>query len=203
MPLNPVSPHLDYTHCSALILFIKQEIHSSHPSIHPSIHSVINQPSIHNEPLHHLHPPLPPRHQTPRRPQPHYPPIPSPTHLRRRSSRSGILHALSPHRRVRIRNMYVSQLHLFPDKISLTHPPPTYHFPVQTSIQFSNYIWVCNCLTRTTIAANPLSISHISSAGGASCTLFGVDGSKTTVVGADTVDVGPPQTQVSGSCLAL
>ncbi|KAF6230585.1 hypothetical protein HO173_011122 [Letharia columbiana] len=51
--------------------------------------------------------------------------------------------------------------------------------------------------------SNVLSVSHISSAGGASCTLFGIDGSTTTVVGADTVDVGPPQTQVSGSCLAL
>ena len=54
-----------------------------------------------------------------------------------------------------------------------------------------------------TIIADPLSVSHISSEGGASCTLFGIDGSTTTVVGANTVDVGPPQTQVSGSCLAL
>ena len=50
---------------------------------------------------------------------------------------------------------------------------------------------------------NPLSISHIKSEGGATCTFFGIDGSVTTVVGAQTVDVGPPQTQVSGSCLAL
>jgi len=47
---------------------------------------------------------------------------------------------------------------------------------------------------------NPLSISHISSNGGAICTFFGIDGSETTVVGATTVDVGPPQTQVSGIC---
>jgi len=51
--------------------------------------------------------------------------------------------------------------------------------------------------------SNPLSISKISSEGGASCTFFGIDGSSTTVVGANTVDVGPPQTQTSGSCLAL
>ncbi|KAK4691685.1 hypothetical protein P7C71_g5365, partial [Lecanoromycetidae sp. Uapishka_2] len=50
---------------------------------------------------------------------------------------------------------------------------------------------------------NDLSVSRISSAGGASCTFFGVDGSTTTVVGANTVDVGPPQTQVSGACSAL
>ncbi|KAJ9265969.1 hypothetical protein DTO212C5_6530 [Paecilomyces variotii] len=51
---------------------------------------------------------------------------------------------------------------------------------------------------------NPLSISHISSAaGGAKCTFKGIDGSNTVTVGAETVDVGPPQTQVSGSCWAL
>lgn len=61
---------------------------------------------------------------------------------------------------------------------------------------------ICMYLTST-ITADPLSVSHISSEGGASCTLFGIDGSTTTVVCANTVDVGPPQTQVSGSCLAL
>ncbi|PMD32965.1 hypothetical protein L207DRAFT_608739 [Hyaloscypha variabilis F] len=50
---------------------------------------------------------------------------------------------------------------------------------------------------------NALSISHIQSDGGATCTFYGVDGSQTTVVGAQTVDVGPPQTQTSGSCLAF
>ncbi|KAL8796855.1 MAG: hypothetical protein Q9195_000938 [Heterodermia aff. obscurata] len=50
---------------------------------------------------------------------------------------------------------------------------------------------------------NPLSVSHIKSLGGATCTFYGIDGSVTTVVGAQTVDVGPPQTQTSGSCLAL
>ncbi|KAE9365526.1 hypothetical protein N431DRAFT_420710 [Stipitochalara longipes BDJ] len=50
---------------------------------------------------------------------------------------------------------------------------------------------------------NTLSISHIESQGGATCTFYGVDGSQTTVVGAQTVDVGPPQTQVWGSCLAF
>lgn len=50
---------------------------------------------------------------------------------------------------------------------------------------------------------DPLSISHINSLGGATCTFFGIDGSVTTVVGAQTVDVGPPQTQISGSCRAF
>ncbi|KUJ08296.1 uncharacterized protein LY89DRAFT_725197 [Mollisia scopiformis] len=50
---------------------------------------------------------------------------------------------------------------------------------------------------------NPLSVSKISLEGGASCGIKGIDGSETVVVGANTVDVGPPQTQVSGSCLAL
>ncbi|KAL2012066.1 hypothetical protein VTN00DRAFT_4784 [Thermoascus crustaceus] len=50
---------------------------------------------------------------------------------------------------------------------------------------------------------NPLSISHIASKGGATCTFYGIDGSVTTVVGAETVDVGPPQTQIKGTCWAL
>ncbi|KAG7008682.1 hypothetical protein G7Y79_00004g012660 [Physcia stellaris] len=53
------------------------------------------------------------------------------------------------------------------------------------------------------IILNPLSISHISSLGGATCTFFGIDGSETTVVGAQTVDVGPPQTQTFGACRTL
>ncbi|MCJ1243526.1 hypothetical protein MMC30_000723 [Trapelia coarctata] len=47
---------------------------------------------------------------------------------------------------------------------------------------------------------NPLSISHISSLGGATCAFYGIDGSHTILVGAQTVDVGPPQTQISGVC---
>ncbi|MCJ1356535.1 MAG: hypothetical protein MMC33_006530 [Icmadophila ericetorum] len=50
---------------------------------------------------------------------------------------------------------------------------------------------------------NPLSITSITSLGGASCSFLGIDGSQTTVVGANTAVVGPPQTQVQGSCLAL
>jgi hypothetical protein len=51
--------------------------------------------------------------------------------------------------------------------------------------------------------ANVLSISHISSPGGASCTFYGIDGSVTKVTGTELVDVGPPQTQISGSCWAI
>ncbi|KAL2044814.1 hypothetical protein N7G274_002589 [Stereocaulon virgatum] len=50
---------------------------------------------------------------------------------------------------------------------------------------------------------NPLSVTSITSAGGATCTFYGIDGSQTVVVGAQTVPVGPPQTQVSGSCRAF
>ncbi|CAI7660799.1 unnamed protein product [Penicillium glandicola] len=49
---------------------------------------------------------------------------------------------------------------------------------------------------------NPLSISHIqTSSEGVTCVFNGVDHSVTTVIGTQLVDVGPPQTQVSGSCL--
>ena len=52
--------------------------------------------------------------------------------------------------------------------------------------------------------ANPLSISHVvSSTNGVDCTFHGIDNSVTTVNGAESVDVGPPQTQVSGSCHQL
>ncbi|KAL2001891.1 hypothetical protein VTN02DRAFT_1046 [Thermoascus thermophilus] len=51
--------------------------------------------------------------------------------------------------------------------------------------------------------SNPLSISHICSKGGARCTFYGIDGSVTTVVGDETVDVGPPQTQIKGACWPL
>ncbi|KAJ5295438.1 hypothetical protein PENANT_c001G08700 [Penicillium antarcticum] len=48
---------------------------------------------------------------------------------------------------------------------------------------------------------DPLSISHISSnTAGIQCTFNGIDHSVTTVTGAELVDVGPPQTQLSGSC---
>ncbi|KAL9006194.1 MAG: hypothetical protein Q9188_001073 [Gyalolechia gomerana] len=51
--------------------------------------------------------------------------------------------------------------------------------------------------------SNPLSVSKIQSLGGATCGFTGIDGSRVVTVGAQTVDVGPPQTQVSGSCLAF
>ncbi|KAJ5645266.1 hypothetical protein N7507_011277 [Penicillium longicatenatum] len=49
--------------------------------------------------------------------------------------------------------------------------------------------------------SNVLSISHVSSAdANIQCTFHGIDNSVTTVSGAQLVDVGPPQTQISGSC---
>ncbi|KAL4892309.1 hypothetical protein BDV59DRAFT_193822 [Aspergillus ambiguus] len=51
---------------------------------------------------------------------------------------------------------------------------------------------------------NPLSISHImSNTGGVRCTFNGKDHSITSLDGAETVDVGPPQAQVSGECRAV
>lgn len=51
---------------------------------------------------------------------------------------------------------------------------------------------------------NPLSISHISNSDdGVECSFTGVDNSYTVVDGAVEVDVGPPQTQVSGRCFEL
>ncbi|KAE8377144.1 hypothetical protein BDV26DRAFT_219770 [Aspergillus bertholletiae] len=64
--------------------------------------------------------------------------------------------------------------------------------------QFSQSFPLDGAETRIT---NPLSISHIeSSTPGVSCTFNGIDHSVTTVSGVQTVDVGPPQTQTSGSC---
>lgn len=57
---------------------------------------------------------------------------------------------------------------------------------------------------KLTSLANPLSISHIEiDASGVSCTFKGVDQSVTTVTGPATVDVGPPQTQIEGTCSAV
>lgn len=53
-------------------------------------------------------------------------------------------------------------------------------------------------------SANVLSVSSISSStNGITCTFNGVDGSVTSVSGAQSADVGPPQTQVSGHCSKL
>ncbi|PYI24587.1 hypothetical protein BO86DRAFT_443197 [Aspergillus japonicus CBS 114.51] len=55
----------------------------------------------------------------------------------------------------------------------------------------------------STAITNPLSISHIvSSTGNVRCTFNGIDHSVTAVSGVQTVDVGPPQTQVNGACTA-
>lgn len=47
--------------------------------------------------------------------------------------------------------------------------------------------------------ANPMSVSYIQAEGRNVCFFYGIDGS-VTEVGPDTTPVGPPQTQVSGSC---
>jgi hypothetical protein len=78
-----------------------------------------------------------------------------------------------------------------------------FSFYYNTSHQFQKRVGNFNHW-QFLFTANPLSISTISSQGGATCTFFGIDGSQTTVVGAETdVPVGPPQTQISGVCDAL
>ena len=54
----------------------------------------------------------------------------------------------------------------------------------------------------TLILDNALSVSQILSdvPPDCACTFFGIDGSVTSTLGVDDVDVGPPQTQVSGTC---
>ena len=57
----------------------------------------------------------------------------------------------------------------------------------------------------TLIEANSLqylSVSHIYIPAGATCTFYGDHGSVTSGTGSITVDVGPPQPQVSGTCRA-
>ncbi|MCJ1272190.1 hypothetical protein MMC22_012098 [Lobaria immixta] len=56
---------------------------------------------------------------------------------------------------------------------------------------------------KSTQIQNRLSVSHIKGASGAKCVFHGVDGSVTHTEGDRTVDVGPPQTQLSGSCKPL
>lgn len=51
---------------------------------------------------------------------------------------------------------------------------------------------------------NVLSISHIEmDAAGVMCTFNGIDHSVTSLSGAQLVDVGPPQTQISGTCQTM
>jgi hypothetical protein len=80
-------------------------------------------------------------------------------------------------------------------------------FPTDDSIQpiSMKHTVIPNMHWRTqltiTLLANPLSVSQIQGhTDGYTCTFYGIDGSVTIVVGAQTVPVGPPQTQVSGSC---
>lgn len=50
---------------------------------------------------------------------------------------------------------------------------------------------------------NDLAVDTITSEGGATCSFSGADGWSGTVVGANSITVGPPQPIVEGSCLAL
>ncbi|KAJ5386773.1 hypothetical protein N7509_009314 [Penicillium cosmopolitanum] len=75
-------------------------------------------------------------------------------------------------------------------------------------MKFSEIITFSAALATSASASpakpNVLSISHItSSTNGVTCTFEGVDNSVTSLSGAGSVDVGPPQTQVSGHCSKL
>lgn len=77
-----------------------------------------------------------------------------------------------------------------------------FNFPLLFPSSFPT--WLLTQIILILSTANPLSVSKISSlTGGAVCTFKGIDGSVTTVIGEETVDVGPPQTQISASCRPL
>lgn len=76
-------------------------------------------------------------------------------------------------------------------------------FPVQRWMDSNWYVCIFRDKhTKALISiVNPLSISHIqTNTEGVTCVFNGIDHSVTTVIGTQLVDVGPPQTQVSGSC---
>lgn len=87
--------------------------------------------------------------------------------------------------------------------------PPTYFqlFPTDENLHTisklpvfrQTYDYLMNS-RLTSLTDSNLSVSQISSAGGAICSFFGIDGSDTFVHGEETVDVGPPQVQISGVC---
>ena len=62
------------------------------------------------------------------------------------------------------------------------------------------HAFLCYAQGSNDITANPLAVSSISSVGGGFCTFSGAQGSSTVVFGEQTVPVGPPQTQIRGSC---
>ncbi|KAL6717673.1 hypothetical protein ACLMJK_005588 [Lecanora helva] len=74
--------------------------------------------------------------------------------------------------------------------------PPSYTVDVEATAQGTPFT-----------IDNPLSVSHITlSAGGvnlAGCTVFGAEGSEVLVPDASSRDVGPPQPQVSGTCVSF
>jgi len=59
-----------------------------------------------------------------------------------------------------------------------------------------------SCLADTTQDHPEISVSHITLYGAGECNIYGIDGSSTSVGNGETVDVGPPQVQISGYCAA-
>ena len=73
---------------------------------------------------------------------------------------------------------------------------------ISMSFRIRSSVWMKG--PELIVTANPLSISHIElDTQGVTCVFAGIDHSVTAVNGAQLVDVGPPQTQVSGSCTAM
>lgn len=71
------------------------------------------------------------------------------------------------------------------------------------SLPSSSYLVVKRAWLLIMLTGNPLSVSNISiteDSTGVTCTFFGIDGSQTVVSFGETVDVGPPQAQVSAVC---
>jgi len=161
-------------HSDHSVLCNKPIQQSSHQSI-SSVPNVEHFRSNHHEGLHHLH-----RSPLPRRLRPG---LYSGClrHLRRCSRR--LLFPRRPCRRNYLHPRYAFKF--------LPFPPSTLSL-FDTSLGQSP--------RSNLVTDNPLSISHIRTYNYASCTFKGVDGSNTVLNGPGSVDVGPPQTQISGRC---
>lgn len=79
---------------------------------------------------------------------------------------------------------------------SLSVPTLATLFTISKSSLSPYLLPMCKVVLMIVELANPLAVSKITSLGGASCTFFGSEGSVTTIVGARSADVGPPQPQV-------
>jgi hypothetical protein len=170
------APNLFFFSVTHISLFVAKK--SIIQSTYQRISYIINfqhLQAIHHEGLHHLcRSPLPRRLRSGLYSR-------CLRHLRRRSRR--LLLPGRPRRRNYLHPRYVFRF--------LRLPPSTLPLSAASLVQSPQ----SNLITE-----NPLSISHIRTYNYASCTFKGVDGSNTVLNGPSSVDVGPPQTQISGRC---